>query len=435
MAETAIIAEPDRRFQAFVIDRALVVSVAGVAGLAAWLLGGGPWAWAGVTTAAGFVAGLVMAIVAGVTGRTPGKAWRGLRMVDAQTGLPIGVGRSLLRSILTTSGLVPLFGLGTATLAWTAMEDQTGERRGWHDHVTGSVVIDVRPRPVVEAEVVAQPRHVVNLTAMKLVPVRQAVAPQQGAQPHAPLRSTPPARAVGTPPPAAPSAGMSTGTSTGQRPRPAGAAVPPPGPAPRPADPAVPPSQPAPHQGPGGAPTVTPAPGPHGTGIPHDPTSTGQAPVHPAHGTAPHARTTPAAPPPARPEPDQQARSGDATASQPVAQRPRISVDWRVTFDSGETFVVEGLALVGRAPSAREGEPVRHVVPLASQDMSISKTHAQFHLASDGALVVTDRGSTNGSFLIRKGVSRELPAGRATTLVHDDRVAFGDRIMHVTREG
>jgi hypothetical protein len=107
---------------------------------------------------------------------------------------------------------------------------------------------------------------------------------------------------------------------------------------------------------------------------------------------------------------------------------------WRVAFDSGETFVVEGLGLVGRRPEGRAGEPVRHVVPLVSEDMSISKTHAQFHLAGDGALVVMDRGSTNGSILVRRGVSRELSAGRPATLLDGDRVLFGDREMRVVRE-
>src|SRR3546814_19970873 len=114
---------------------------------------------------------------------------------------------------------------------------------------------------------------------------------------------------------------------------------------------------------------------------------------------------------------------------------PVRSMTWRVTFDSGESFVVEGLGIVGRAPAARPGEPVRHAIPLQSSNMSISKTHAQFHLASDGALVVTDRGSTNGSVLVRQGVTRELAPGRPTTLVAGDRVVGGDRPMNVSREG
>ncbi len=113
---------------------------------------------------------------------------------------------------------------------------------------------------------------------------------------------------------------------------------------------------------------------------------------------------------------------------------PASAARWRVEFDTGESFVVEGLALVGRGPEPRPGEAVRHVVPLRSTDMSLSKTHAQFHVARDGVLVVMDRGSTNGSVLIRRGMSRELAAGKPATLVDGDRVRFGDREMLVARE-
>ncbi len=47
---------------------------------------------------------------------------------------------------------------------------------------------------------------------------------------------------------------------------------------------------------------------------------------------------------------------------------------------------------------------VHHLVALPSADMSLSKTHAQVGVAPDGALVVMDRGSTNGSVLVRHGV-------------------------------
>jgi pSer/pThr/pTyr-binding forkhead associated (FHA) protein len=64
---------------------------------------------------------------------------------------------------------------------------------------------------------------------------------------------------------------------------------------------------------------------------------------------------------------------------------------------------VRGLTLVGRRPE---------VVP-------------------DGALVVMDRGSTNGSILVRAGVTRRLGGGRPATLRDGDRVRFGDREMTV----
>jgi len=79
----------------------------------------------------------------------------------------------------------------------------------------------------------------------------------------------------------------------------------------------------------------------------------------------------------------------------------------------------------------RPGEEVRHVVSLPSKDLSLSKTHAQFQVAPDGALVVMDRGSTNGSVLIRKGVTKPLTAGRPATLVDGDTVRFGDACWEI----
>lgn len=325
---SAVVADPERRFQAFAIDRVIAWTFFGAATAGAWwwfFREGAHWTGTGLILGAVLVVSLVFAIPAGLSGCTPGKALRSLKLVDADGGGPIGVPRSLLRSVIVGAGSLPMFGLGVATLAWTAVEDRTRERRGWHDHVVGSIVIDVRPQPVIEAEAEEKPRHVVNLTAMRLMPVRQGAAP-----------------AVPTP--------MPTRGST----------------------------------------------------------SSGQA---------------------AR-QPELPAEMSQQSTPEPVAHH----MTWRITLDSGESLVVEGLGILGRAPVGRPGEPVRHVLPLTSGEMSISKTHAQFHLASDGALVVTDRGSTNGSILVRKGVSRELAAGRPTTLVDGDRVVFGDRSMHVTRE-
>lgn len=96
--------------------------------------------------------------------------------------------------------------------------------------------------------------------------------------------------------------------------------------------------------------------------------------------------------------------------------------------------MVEGLALVGRRPEARQGEAVAHLVPLRSADMSVSKTHAQFQVVPDGTLVVMDRGSTNGSALVRQGIAKPLSPGRPATLVEGDVVRFGDREMSVGRE-
>jgi hypothetical protein len=118
-----------------------------------------------------------------------------------------------------------------------------------------------------------------------------------------------------------------------------------------------------------------------------------------------------------------------SAASAPALGPPR----WQVAFDTGDRFEVTGLTLVGRRPEPRPGEPVKRLVTLPSVDMSLSKTHAQFQVVPDGALVVMDRGSTNGSILVRAGVGKRLSGGKPATLRDGDRVRFGDREMTVIR--
>jgi hypothetical protein len=353
MSEAFPAAGLDRRFYALAVDRAVAWGLQGVAVWVAWVwfLDRGHTATGiGVIVGAVVGIGLAFALVQGLTGLTPGKAMLGLRTVRSGSGLPLGVARSLLRGLVLWVATLPTFGLGLATLAWTAVSDPGRQRRGWHDHLAGSIVVDTRPvAPEVEVEEPG-PRQVVNLTAMRLVPAppapELAPAPVPGAAP------VPGPASVPGPAPAA------------ARPRPVAA---------RPVSPLPQPAQP----------------------VARSPAEDGRTVV----------------------------RGGGQAGG----------LRWRVVFDTGEAFVVEGLGLVGRRPEARPGEPVRHVVPLPSADMSLSKTHAQFHLAPDGVLVVMDRGSTNGSVLVRQGVDRELPAGKPATLLDGDLVRFGDREMTVTR--
>ena len=296
-------ADLDRRFYAFVLDRLIAWSVVAAVAWAAYHFQSRGGVGAGILVVAAtllLLVGLVFAVILGKAGTSPGKAALGLRVVHVGTGTPIGVLPAIQRTLILGVATLPTFGLGVATLAWTAVMDTGRMRRGWHDLVTDAVVLDVRPVP--EAPAVMEPpsRQIVNLTAMRLVPPA--------------LRESSPERTVG-----------------------------------------------------------------RNQGIP------------------------------------------------PLAR-------WRVSFDTGETFVVEGLTVVGRRPEPRAGEEVRHVVPLPSEDLSLSKTHAQFQVAPDGVLVVMDRGSTNGSVLIRGGVPKDLQPGKPTTLLPGDEVAFGDRRMAVARE-
>ena len=351
-------AELERRFYALAIDRLLAWATFGAAGYLAWryLIDDGR-AVVGVVAIIGVVllVSLAYAVALGIAGVSPGKALVGLRVVAADDGRPIGVPQALVRTAILGFFTLPTAGLGLATLAWTAVMDPSGRRRGGHDQMTSSVVVDIRPAPAENDRVDVRPRQIVNLTAMRLLPT-----------PRTPARSTPSA--------------PETPTS---------------------------------------APTSSPTSGPPSAPMPSGP------PV-PATAAVP----TPAGPRPSGPPPAAPPAASSAPASGPSSRPGR----WRVAFDTGEEFVVEGLALVGRRPEPRGDEPVRHVVPLRSSDMSVSKTHAQFQVVPDGALVVMDRGSTNGSALVRQGVSRPLTAGRPATLIDGDTVRFGDRSMSVTQE-
>ena len=381
-------AELDRRFYAYALDRVVVWGIyAAVVLVAVRFLFAEGRTVLGITSIALTVllVGIAQAALLGTRGTSPGKALVGLRVVDHHSGTPIGFSAALLRGGILGVAALPTVGLGVATLAWTAVMDPGGWRRGWHDHRTGSVVIDVRPVPLVETPGAGRPRQMVNLTAMRLMSTAQVAAATAGSQ-LAPTEPVPIPRSAGPVP---------------MTPRPSG----------------PPPSSP---------PLTGPMPmGPPPTGPPPS-TRPPSSPPRPV---------SPRAPVGTGGEPDNGAtrrREPITPAPQPVPV-PGTSVNWRVVFDSGEDFIVEGLALVGRRPEPRPGETVRHVVPLRSADMSISKTHAQFQVTPDGVLVVMDRGSTNGSTIVRQGIAKPLAAGRPATLVEADIVRFGDRSMTVKR--
>jgi uncharacterized RDD family membrane protein YckC len=377
-----LVASPDRRFYAFVLDRLFGWLVIAAAAWASWtfLIDPGNTV-AGIAAIAGavVVVWFVFALATGLWGATPGKALLGLRVLSAADTRPIGVGRALLRGLVVGVATIPL-GFGTAALALTAMVDPSGWRRGWHDLRADSVVVDVRPPPVGDEPEAEAPRGVVNLTAMRLVPASP----------------TPPRR-------------VPTRAARGAKPEPV----------------EEPDAARTPRQG-LGWPLVGDAPGAPAP-VPPAPAPAAPAPA-PARAPGAHAAVPPQPVQPPLPAPPAQR----VPPSRPAAP---ASARWQVTFDTGETFEVAGLTLVGRRPEPRPGEPVKRLVALPSDDMSLSKTHAQFQVVPDGALVVMDRGSTNGSILTRGGAVKPLPGGRPQTLRDGDVVRFGDREMTVARLG
>ena len=212
---TRPVAELDRRFYAFAVDRLIVWGSAAAAAVAAWFLLIEPG-----QALAGVLLVLAVVLVSGVPSRCcwacaaprPATPWSASGWSTEGSGTPIGVGPAFVRQLILAIAGLPTFGLGLATLAWTAVADPTGRRRGWHDHVAHSVVLDVRPAPAEELVEEAGPQHIVNLTAMRLVPAPQqppggragplAAAPQQSAAP--PRRRQPRPRSAASAPPQPP---------------------------------------------------------------------------------------------------------------------------------------------------------------------------------------------------------------------------------------
>ncbi len=102
-----------------------------------------------------------------------------------------------------------------------------------------------------------------------------------------------------------------------------------------------------------------------------------------------------------------------------------------LTFDDGRTEVIRSVALVGRNPAGYDGEMIEHLVSVPDSGRSVSKTHLHIRVAGEG-LWVTDRNSTNGSFIINTaGQKSTLQGGTPALAEVGATVHFGDRSFQV----
>jgi hypothetical protein len=75
---------------------------------------------------------------------------------------------------------------------------------------------------------------------------------------------------------------------------------------------------------------------------------------------------------------------------------------------------------------------VAHLVPIDDPDRSVSKAHLAFGPEGADRLWVVDRGSTNGTVLVRPDGSQvALPAGARATVGAGWSVRFGERTARV----
>ena len=110
----------------------------------------------------------------------------------------------------------------------------------------------------------------------------------------------------------------------------------------------------------------------------------------------------------------------DATRARTPAREPIATL----AFDTGDRFAIHGAALIGRNPAPAAGEVVEHLLPVADDTRSISKTHL---LITVSPLAAVDRASTNGSSVVRAGAETVLQPSSPFFLQPGDVVRFGDR--------
>ncbi|HEX8093644.1 RDD family protein [Jatrophihabitans sp.] len=119
------------RFGAFVID---VIILAVVGGILTFLLG------QDLSSLLQLIIGFAyFGYLIGVRQQTVGMQVLNIRVVDANTGGPIGVGRGLLRYLVQSlTGLLCLVGY------FSPFFDRTKRYQGWHDKAAGDFVVNTR---------------------------------------------------------------------------------------------------------------------------------------------------------------------------------------------------------------------------------------------------------------------------------------------------
>lgn len=158
------------RVFAMAVDLGLV---AGPALLVGFLVPGG----AGVVVALGVAAAVVLVqmVLQARQGWTVGQWTVGLRLVDHETGEPVGTDRAMLRALVVAVGSLAFVVGGLVVLA-SPLFDRSGRRRGWHDEVIDADVIYLPP----EGRKSAEPSAAVPAAVTMVAPAAPVVGVQPG---------------------------------------------------------------------------------------------------------------------------------------------------------------------------------------------------------------------------------------------------------------
>jgi serine/threonine protein phosphatase PrpC len=93
--------------------------------------------------------------------------------------------------------------------------------------------------------------------------------------------------------------------------------------------------------------------------------------------------------------------SGTPSTTSDLTTRPGPR-PFRLEFDDGSVVAVRGRGFIGRDPAPDGGDNVEHLITLADDTLSLSRTHLEFGIGESG-LWIRDRFSTNGSDIEMNG--------------------------------
>ncbi|MET4096024.1 RDD family protein [Arthrobacter sp. UYCu712] len=310
---------------------------------------------------------VVLAIIEGRSGATPGNRLMGIRSTDPD-GFAPGGGAVFLRGLITGAGILlaviaaavlvifqwfgaalpvlapaVLLGTGWAVLvALSSAWDRNGKLRGWHDTAAKTLVFDVKAgrNPVTTGGI-------------------------QGPYSFAPL-DLPPVQQVASPLAAA-----------------AGAAA----------------------------------------------AAAGAAAVHnPNQWQPPAVSHAPAAVVAAAPHPDDDL---DRTRVRGDSQAPVTVAMLRIRLDDGRDIGLDRAVLIGRNPSGHPGEESVQLIPVADPGRSISKTHLQLLAGNGGVWVTDRNSTNGSAVTTADGLRTALAPGEPTLVSPGSTVHFGDRSFYL----
>lgn len=356
----------------------------------------------------------------GTRGQTLGHKVAGIKIVDQETGLPVGMLRAFLRdTILGITGMC----CGVLWIFSAVGSKSHPKQQMWHDIVAKTMAIKMQEAMSDPASLAANPGPLAAAADMPPAPPAPLVPPVQ-TNPLATSASSsfPAAPQSGPPAPPAPRSGVPTAPPPPTPPAPVPPVVPP---APGSTPPLVPPAPPVPQSGAPLTPPLTPTvvpPAPSGGLITGAPTF--GAPVLPTSEVV--EPSPPAIETDAPVSPADEAMIDERTQVRP---RHESSEHWVLSSVSGLQVQVRTSMVLGRDPEREEGSVV---VALDDPERSVSKTHARVTLES-GDVFVEDLNSTNGTYVIRGGVEEQVLHGSPVQLHAGDRIALGDFELSVER--